>query len=118
MPVDCPSQIPGECPISVGECLGRIIGRAIVQCTKMDILRVIGDQQLCVSHMAGCEAAIHTLTDIFETDESATMLFVDTLNSGRPLGDAFYAIATIPLIENLRQDTLHIWYADDPAGAG
>ena len=157
----------GVRPIGVGECLRRLIGRAVVQCTKMDILRVIGDQQLCVSHMAGCEAAIHTLTDIFETEECEAMLFVDASNAfnsinrqvalqniqrifpllapmiintyrnpshlfidcesimsregvtqGDPLAMAFYAIATIPLIEKLRQDTLQVWYADDAAGAG
>ena len=73
-------KCPGVRPISVGECLRRLIGRAVVRCTKMDILRVIGDQQLCVSHMAGCEAAIHTLTDIFETEECEAMLFVDASN--------------------------------------
>ena len=31
---------------------------------------------------------------------------------------AFYAIATIPLIEKLRQETLQVWYADDAVGAG
>ena len=30
--------------------------------------------------MAGCEAAIHTLTDIFETEECEAMLFVDASN--------------------------------------
>ena len=37
-------KCPGVCPIGVGKCLRRLIGRAIVQCTKMDILRIIGDQ--------------------------------------------------------------------------
>ena len=30
--------------------------RAVVQCTKMDILQVIRDQQLCMSQIAGCKA--------------------------------------------------------------
>ena len=47
----------------------------------MDILPVIGDQQLCVSQIAGCEAAIHTLTDIFEKDECEAVLFVDASNA-------------------------------------
>ena len=58
-------KCPGVRPIGVGECLRRLIGRAVIQCTKEDLLRVIGDQQLCVSHMSGCEPAIHALTDIF-----------------------------------------------------
>ena len=40
------------------------------------------------------------------------------VTQGDPLAMAFYAIATIPLIEKLRQDTLQVWYADDAAGAG
>ena len=40
------------------------------------------------------------------------------VTQGNPLAMAFYAIATTPLIEKLRQDTLQVWYADDAAGAG
>ena len=103
--------------------------------------------------MAGCEAAIHNLTDIFETEECEAMLFMDAsdafnsinhqvalqniqwifpllapmiintyhipsclfingesimsregVTQGNCLVMAFYAIATIPLIEKLRQD--------------
>ena len=31
---------------------------------------------------------------------------------------AFYAIATIPLIDKLKQDILQVWYTDDATGAG
>ena len=34
-----------------------------------------------MSHTAGCEATIHTVTDIFETDECEAMLFVDASNT-------------------------------------
>ena len=116
-------------------------------------------------HTWQAAAAIHTLTDIFETDECEAMLFVDASNAfnsinrqvalqniqrivplfapmiintyrnpahlfidgesimssagvtqGDPLAMAFYAIATIPLIEKLRQDTsLHNARFDVPA---
>ena len=36
-------KYPGVRPNIVGECLMRLIGRAVVQCTKMNILHVIGD---------------------------------------------------------------------------
>ena len=138
-------KCPGICPICVGECLRRLLGRPVVQCTKMEFLRAIGDQQLCVSHMAGYKAVLHTVTDIFETDEYEAMLFVYALKvfnsincqniqvifpflapmiintyrmssclfidaesimsregvtQGNPLAMAFYAIATILLIES------------------
>ena len=148
-------KCPGVRPISVGECLRRLIGKAVVQCTKMDILHVIGDQQLCVSHMAVCGAAIHTLTDIFENNKCEAIVFVDASNAfnfmnhqvvlqniqkilpllapviiniyhtpsslfidedvimsregvtqGDPLAMAFYTIATIPLIDKLKQDII------------
>ena len=105
--------------------------------------------------MAGCEAAIHTLTDIFENDKCETIIFIDASNAfnlmnhqvalqsiqkifpllapviintyhtpsnlfidedvimsregatqGDPLAMAFYTIATIPLIDKLKQDII------------
>ena len=158
---------PGIRPIGIGECLRRLVGKVVVQSIKMDILRVVGKQQLCVSHVAGCEAAIHTLTNIFERDDCEAILFVDASNAfnsinrqvalhnvqkifpllapmiintyripsslfidgdfimskegvtqGDPMAMAFYAIATIPLIEKLKEDMLQVWYADDAAGTG
>ena len=37
---------------------------------------------------------------------------------GDPLAMPIYAIATIPLIKKLTQDTTQIWYADDAASMG
>ena len=50
-------------PIGVGECLRRLIGRAIVQCTKMDIRTVCcwGPTALCVVHgwLRSCHPYTH-----------------------------------------------------------
>ena len=40
------------------------------------------------------------------------------VTQGDPLAMAFYALATIPLIEKLKQNVLQVWYADDATGAG
>ena len=40
------------------------------------------------------------------------------VTQGDHLAMAFYALATIPLIEKLKQNVLQIWYADDAAGGG
>ena len=160
-------KCPGIRPIGVRECLRRLVGRAVIQCIKTDLLRAIGNKQLCVSHIAGCEAALHTLTNVLNNDDSEAILFVDASNAfnsinrqvamqniqrifpllasiiintyhmpsnlfiegesimscegvtqGDPLAMAFYALATIPLIEKLKQNVMQIWYADDAAGAG
>ena len=63
---------------------------------------------------------------IINTYRIPSCLFIDAesimsregVTQGDPLAMAFYAIATIPLIEKLQQDTLQIWYADDATGAG
>ena len=57
--------------------------KVVVQSIKMDILQILGKQQLCVSHIAGCEVAIHTLRNIFERDDCEAILFqiVDASNT-------------------------------------
>ena len=155
-PVSCRlialDKCPGIRPIGVGECLRRLVGRAVIQCIKTDLLCAIGNQQLCTSHIAGCEAAFHTLTNVLNNDDCEAILFIDASNAfnsincqvtmqniqrifpllapiiiniyrmpsnlfiegesimscegvtqGDPLPMAFYALATIPLIEKLKQ---------------
>ena len=63
---------------------------------------------------------------IINTYHIPSCLFIDGesimsregVTQGDSLAMAFYAIATIPLIEKLRQDMLQVWYADDAADAG
>ena len=67
-------------------------------------------------------------TVLVNTYRRPTELFVDgqTLYSregttqGDPLSMAFYALATVPLIQACRVDQLHgeVWFADDATGAG
>ena len=55
-------------------------------------------------------------SNLFIEGESITSC--ESVTQGDPLAMAFYALATIPLIEELKQNVLQIWYADDAAGAG
>lgn len=70
---------PGLRPIGIGEILRRIIGKTIVRHLKYDIQEASGPVQLCSGIEAGCEAAIHAMTKMFEHDEA--LLLVDADNA-------------------------------------
>ena len=46
----------GVRPIGVGEVLRRVIAKAALHITSMDILKAAGGIQLCAGHISGCEA--------------------------------------------------------------
>ena len=46
----------GVRPIGIGQILRRIVGKAIQR---------TGSLQLCAGHPAGCEAAVHAMSDLF-----------------------------------------------------
>ena len=52
--------------------------------------------------------------------DSQTILSKEGTTQGDPLSMPFYALATVPLIDMLKQlnDALQVWYADDAAAAG
>ena len=52
---------PGLRPIRVGEVIRRIIGKSVVHTLKEDIIRSVGNLQVCAGHDSGCEAAIHAM---------------------------------------------------------
>ena len=72
---------PGVRPIGVGEVLRRIVAKAVLYITNMDILKAAGDHQLCAGHVSGCEAGVHAMTDIQEDDQTETVLLVDASNA-------------------------------------
>ena len=65
-------------------------------------------------------------TILINTYRAPTELFVDDdillshegTTQGDPLAMPMYALATIPLIKNLKSNTKQIWYADDAAATG
>ena len=74
-------KCPGLRPIGIGESYRRIIGKTIVAYLKGPILRATGATQLCAGQEAGCEAAIHAMLQLFESDETDALLLVDADNA-------------------------------------
>ena len=48
---------------------------------KTPILKTMGATQLCAGQEVGCEAAIHAMLQLFESDESDALLLVDADNA-------------------------------------
>ena len=72
---------PGVRPIGIGEVIRRIIGKVIMKIVKPDLLNAVGSLQLCAGQDAGCETAIHAMTQIFSQEDSEGTLFVDASNA-------------------------------------
>ena len=60
--------------IGVGEDIGRIIGKAVIHTLKEDIIRSVGNLQVCAGHNSGCEVAIHAISQIFNKGDSEAVL--------------------------------------------
>ena len=75
------SKNPGVHPIGVGEVLRRIVGKAITKIAKLDLLESMGPLQLCAGQNAGCEAACHAMSKIFDDDTTEAVIFVDAANA-------------------------------------
>jgi hypothetical protein len=74
-------KCPGIRPIGIGEVIRRIIGKTIIRHLRQDIQQATGPIQLCAGMEAGCEAAIHAMTQMFNDDESDGLLLVDADNA-------------------------------------
>jgi hypothetical protein len=86
---------PGVRPIGVGEVLRIIIGKSIISVIKPEILECAGSLQLCAGLPAGCEAASHAMTSIFEEEGTDALLLVDAAN-------AFNSLNRKVLLHNIR----------------
>ena len=72
-------------PVSVGECVRRIIGKTITGLLKEDIICAVGTLQTCAGLKLGIEAAIHAVRKSYEEDKSECLLVVDTDNAFKKL---------------------------------
>ena len=72
---------PGVRPIGVCETVRRIIAKAILSITRLDILEACGPLQLCVGHCAGVEAAIHTIRSSFNDESVQGVLLIVASNA-------------------------------------
>ena len=72
---------PGVRPISICKTVRRIISKAILSVTKGDIQDAVGTTQLCAGRIAGIEAGIHSVRDLFNKKETEGVLLVDASNA-------------------------------------
>ena len=69
---------PGVRPIRVGKVLRRVVAKAALHNTSMDILKAAGGIQLCAGHISGCEAGIHAMAEIQSDEGVEAVLMVET----------------------------------------
>jgi len=74
----------------------RIVAKAVLSIIREDIKMVAGPLQLCAGQMAGGEAAIHSVRELFVHDDCDAVLLVDASN-------AFNSLNRIVALHNIRQ---------------
>ena len=72
---------PGVRPIGVGEILKRVVGKCIEWVLKNDIQTSAGPLQVATGLQSGSEAAIHSMKEIFDSDETEAIILVDASNA-------------------------------------
>ncbi len=75
------SKNPGVRPIGIGDTARRIITKATLAVTKIDIQDAVGSIQLCAGQISGTEAAVHAVQSLFQQDETEAILLVDATNA-------------------------------------
>ena len=86
---------PGVRPIGVCEVPRRIISKAILFVIKGDIQEAAGATQLCGGQIAGIEAAVHAIRQLFSSDKTEAILLVDASN-------AFNSLSRVNALANIR----------------
>lgn len=84
-------KCPRVRPIGIGETLRRILSCFI---TRSDVEEVCGSSQLCAGIQCGIEGAIHSVRDMFDSNDWG-LLMVDAKN-------AFNSINRFSLLWNVR----------------
>ena len=79
---------PGVRPIGIGEVLRRIIGSAVTTFLKNDIINAVGPLQLSAGQNGGCEAAVHAMEKLYNTDDCEGILLVNASNAFNSLNRA------------------------------
>ena len=59
----------------------RIVGKAVTRILKPEIQKSCGNLQVCAGIEGGCEAAIHSMREMFEDDENEAALLIDATNA-------------------------------------
>ena len=87
---------PGVCPIGIGATARRIMAKAILTVTRMDIQEAAGSIQLCAGQISGIEASVHAVRSLFQRDETEVILLVDASN-------AFNSLNRLSALHNIRR---------------
>ena len=74
-------KCPGVRPIGICETVRRITAKAILSVTKLDLQEAVGSRQLCAGQIAGVEAAIHAMHNLFNNEDTDAVLLVDARNA-------------------------------------
>ena len=53
----------------------------LIRIVEQDVLTAAGSMQVCAGPDGGCEAAVHAMRDIFNTDDTEGILLVDAANA-------------------------------------
>ena len=61
--------------------LRRIIGKTTALFLKEEVKSAAGPLQVCTGHSAGAEAAIHTMSQVFDEEETDGILLIDATNA-------------------------------------
>ena len=72
---------PDVRPIGIVEVVRRILGKVTMSIVKSDLIEAISPLQLCAGLEAGCEAAVHFISQSYDSDSSQGALFVDASNA-------------------------------------
>ena len=72
---------PGVRPIGIGEVLRRIIGKAVMQVLKREMVTSTAPIQVCAGIPGGVEAAVHATRRIFEDQTTEAIILVDAENA-------------------------------------
>ena len=83
-------------PIGIRETVRRIIGKAIALTIKEDIQEAAGLLQVCAGHISGCEAAVHAMRQVYDSQQTEAVILVDASN-------AFNALNREAALRNIQQ---------------
>lgn len=71
---------PGVRPIGIHSCR-RIISKAILTVLGQDVIDAVGPLQLCAGQDSGCEAAVHSIRQLFSNSSFEALPLVDAENA-------------------------------------
>ena len=74
-------KCPGVRPIGIGETARGIIAKAIAFTLKEDIQDAAGPLQVHAGHISGCEAAVHSMRKVYDSQPTEAVILVDASNT-------------------------------------